>query len=263
MDETYQTYLNRVARLTLPATYTSQLQHIQESPKFKPLPDGSVQAAPFPGYSLVTPPWEEESKDNSAFYVALQELQQKLLQRIDPGLIIPVPPESFHLTLADLIWDSAYRDLERENPEFEEQLQGRIRESFQQYQQSLSNGNPIGWQRLGIMIRPRAVMMCLAPEDENSYKRMLQFRRAVYQNSGLIALGIEQQYHFTAHITLGYFGKISPQLDRDRLADSLSELSQQALAEEVTPMSVRRVELRKFDDMMRYYRQPDWPVLDF
>jgi hypothetical protein len=263
LDETYQTYLNRVARLTLPATYTSQLQHIQESPKFKPLPDGSVQAAPFPGFSLVTPPWEEESKDNSAFYVALQELQQKLLQRLDPGLIIPVPPESFHLTLADLIWDSAYRDLERENPEFEAQLQDRIKESLQQYQQSLSHGNPIGWQRLGIMIRPRAVMMCLAPEDENSYKRMLQFRRAVYQNPGLIALGIEQQYHFTAHITLGYFGKISPQLERDRLANTLSELSQQALAQEVTPLSVRRVELRKFDDMMRYYRQPDWPVLDF
>lgn len=252
-----------MARLTLPAAYNSQLQHIQESPKFKPLPDGSIQAAPFPGYSLVTPPWEEESEDNSAFYAALQKLQQQLLQRLDPGLIILVPPESFHLTLADLIWDSAYRDVERENPEFEEQLQDRIRKSFQQYQQSLSNGKPIGWQRLGIMIRPRALTMCLAPEDENSYQRMLQFRRSVYQNPGLIALGIEQQYHFTPHITLGYFGKVSPQLERERLANTLSELSQQALVEEAGPLCIRRVELRKFDDMMRYYRKPDWPTLDF
>lgn len=84
LDETYQTYLNRVARLTLSATYQSQLQHIQESPKFKPLPDGSRQAVPFPGYTVSSPPWEEES-ESSAFYTPLKELQQQLLQQL--GLI--------------------------------------------------------------------------------------------------------------------------------------------------------------------------------
>jgi hypothetical protein len=113
------------------------------------------------------------------------------------------------------------------------------------------------------MIRPRAIAVCLAPQDENSYQRTLQLRRSIYQNPSLIGLGIEQQYHFTAHITLGYFGDISPQLDRDRLSNTLSELNQQALAEEVSAMGIRRAQLRKFDDMMRYYREPDWPVLDF
>lgn len=262
MDETFQTYLNRVARLTLPATYQSQLQHIQESPKFKPLPDGNRQAVPFPGYSVVTPPWEEEP-EHSAFYTPLQVLQQKLLQHLDPGLIVLVPPESFHLTLADLIWDSAYRDRELENPHFEAQLHDRIRESFQQYQSSHSNGTPICWQLLGMMVRPRAIAICLAPQDEEAYQRMDQFRRYIYQNSSLIALGVEQQYNFTAHITLGYFGEISPNLDREHLAESLSKLSQEALEEEPVPLCARRVELRKFDDMIRYYRKPDWPVLEF
>lgn len=261
MDETYQTYINRVARLTLPATYQSQLQHIQESPKFKPLPDGSRQAVPFPGYTVSSPPWVEES-ESSAFYTPLKELQQQLLQQLDPGLIVLVPPDSFHLTFADLIWESVYRDMERQNPDFDQQLRDRIRESFQQYSKAYSNGTPICWQLLGIMIRPRAIAVCLAPEDENAYKQMLEVRRAIYQNSGLIALGVEQQYHFTAHITLGYFGEISPDLDRDRIADTLSELNQQTLKEEGVPLCVRQVELRKFDDMMRYYREPDWPVLE-
>jgi len=26
---------------------------------------------------------------------------------------------------------------------------------------------------------------------------------------------------------------------------------------------IHRVELRKFNDMTRYYREPDWPILDF
>ncbi len=262
MDETFQTYLNRVTRLTLPATYKTQLQHIQESPKFKPLPDGSREAVPFPGYSVVTPPWEEEP-EHSGFYTPLQGLQQKLLQQLDPGLIVMVPPESFHLTLADLIWDSAYRDMERENPEFEAQLQERLQESFQQYQKLAGEGTPIGWQLLGIMIRPRAIAVCLTPQDEEAYKRIMLFRRAIYQNSRLIGLGIEQQYHFTAHITLGYFGEIPPDLNRDHLADVLSKISQEALAEESVPLCIRRAQLRKFDNMMRYYRQPDWPVLEF
>jgi len=270
LDETYQTYLNRVARLRLPETYHSQLQHIQESPKFKRLPDGSRQAAPFPGYSVVTPPWEEES-GNSRFYESLREIQQQLLQQLDAGLMVPVPPDSFHLTLADLIWDSAYRDVERGNPQFEEQLKERIGGSFQKYQQSHPGGNPICWQLLGLMVRPRAIAVCLAPQDEISYKRLLQFRRSIYQNPGLIGLGIEQQYHFTAHITLAYFGDISPHLERDRISKKLLELSRGALAEEVisetacspSALSIQRAELRKFDDMMRYYREPDWPVLEF
>jgi hypothetical protein len=262
LDETYQTYLNRVARLTLPDTYRSQLQHIQESPKFQLLPDGNREAAPFPGYTVVTPPWGEDPP-NSAFYESLQQLQQQLVQQLDAGLMVPVPPDSFHLTLADLIWDSAYRDAERENPEFEKQLKERIGESFQKSQQFLTGGNSICWQLLGLMIRPRAIAVCLAPTDETSYKRLLEFRRSIYQNPGLIALGIEQQYHFTAHITLGYFGTILPHLDRDRLSNTLLELNREALPEEAIALCIRRAELRKFDDMMRYYREPDWPILDF
>ncbi len=262
MDETYQTYLNRVARLTLPATYKSQLQHIQESPKFKLLPDGSRQAVSFPGYTVCTPPWGEVS-ENSEFYNSLQEIQEQLLQQLAPGLMVAVPPDSFHLTLADLIWDSAYRHAQRENPNFEKHLQERIQESFQKYQQTMARGNPIGWQLLGLMIRPRAIAVCLAPKDEDSYKRMLEFRRLIYQNSGLIGLGIEQQYHFTSHITLGYFGSIAPNLDRDLLANTLSEFNRQSLPLELIPLRIQRAELRKFDDMMRYYREPDWPVLEF
>ncbi|HAX90305.1 MAG TPA: DUF1868 domain-containing protein, partial [Cyanobacteria bacterium UBA11370] len=35
------------------------------------------------------------------------------------------------------------------------------------------------------------------------------------------------------------------------------------LMKEETSFWVRRGELRKFDNMMRYYREPNWPVLEF
>jgi len=72
---------------------------------------------------------------------------------------------------------------------------------------------------------------------------------------------VEQHYHFTAHITLGYFGDLSPNLDRDRFLSTIFELNQQWL-ENSPDFWVHRAELR-FDDMTRYYREPDWPVLEF
>jgi len=261
LDETYQTYLNRVARLTLPATYESKVQHIQDSPKFQPQPGNGRQAVPFPGYTVITPPWEEDS-ENSTFYSSLKDCQQQLLQRLDDGMFVPVPPDSFHLTLADLIWDSAYRDATSQNPEFDVQLRDRISQSFEQYKKSGTNDQPIRWQLLGLMVMPRALGVCLLPKDENAYERILQLRRSIYQNPSLIALGIEQQYHFTAHITLGYFGDISPQLDRDRVSLILSELNHPWL-DSPQELLVHRAELRKFDDMTRYYQEPDWPVLEF
>jgi hypothetical protein len=248
--------------MLLPEAYKSQVQHIQESSKFQ-LDSGVRQAVPFPGYTLITPSADEES-ENSTFYTKLKAYQQELLQLpVNSDLIIPVPPASFHFTLADLIWDSAYRHAYEKNPEFEQQLHSCCNEIFQQYQQSITPGNnPISWQMLGLIVMPRAIAVCLVPKDEHCYEQIIKFRRTIYQNPKLIALGIEQNYHFTAHITLAYFGQISPDLDRGKFSTLLSQLNQQWLSDS-PEFLIHRVELRKFDDMTRYYREPDWPSLDF
>ncbi|WP_377473677.1 MAG: DUF1868 domain-containing protein [Microcoleus anatoxicus] len=261
MDDTYQAYVNRVARLTLLDSYKSQVEHIQESPKFKLDETGVKVAVPFPGYSVITPPAGEDG-ENAALYENLHSCQQRLLQELHPGSLIPLPPDSFHVTVADLIWSSAFQDASDKNPEFELQLRSRMADGFEVAKPVQAGGTSIRWIVLGFMVMTRAIGVCVAPTDENSYKQILELRRSIYQNPDLIGLGIEQQYHFTAHITLGYFGDTGPNLDRDRLCALLSELNDRWLD---TPqeLSVHRAELRKFDDMNRYYREPDWPVFEF
>ena len=246
--------------MTLPESYRSQVQHIQESPKFVPSPEGGRKPVAFPGYTTITPP-SEEDPENNAFYQNLKSCQEQLLE-LEPGLMVPVPPESFHLTLADLIWSSAYLDATSENPEFEVQLRSRMGQIFEQIQPLVSGGNQIRFQLLGLMIMPRAVAVSLVPKDESSYDRIVKFRRAIYQNGDLIALSIEQQYGFTPHITLGYFGDIPGELNRDRLSRNLSDFNLQWL-DNPQELWVQKAELRKFYDMTRYYRQPNWPVLEF
>lgn len=263
MDNNYQTYLNRVARMTLPEAYKSQVQHVQESFKFQPNTEGVRQASPFPGYTVITPPCDEDTT-NSAFYSRLSQYQQQLLELpFNQDLMVLVPVSSLHITLADLIWDSAFRDACQNNPNFEQDLRSCFTEIFQNNQKLLGIGDdPIRWQMLGLLVMPRAVGVCLIPQNEACYSKILNLRRAIYQNPKLISLGIEQHYHFTAHVTLGYFGNIPSDQDRNNLALMFSDLNQQWLSNS-PEVVITSAQLRKFDDMSRFYREPNWPVLDF
>jgi hypothetical protein len=178
-------------------------------------------------------------------------------------LFVSLLPASFHFTLADLIWDNSYVQIKSENSDFDNQLKEQIAASFQQYQQENTLAQAIVWQFWGITIRPRAIMACLAPKDQESYQAIIQLRRALYQNPGLIALGIEQQYDFTAHITLGYFGNIPQDLNRDRLCITLSQINDRLVEKQLPTLTVQRAELRKFDNMIHYYRESDWAAIEF
>ncbi|WP_253188480.1 DUF1868 domain-containing protein [Leptolyngbya sp. 'hensonii'] len=257
--------------MTLPEAYQANAQHIQPSPKFQPQSPGEPwRAVPFPGYTIITPPWEDEVK-NGPFYSRLKQVQQQLLEKLPPNLLIPVPPESFHMTLADLIWDTAYQHAQ-EKPEFEAQLCDCTARIFQQYESADRQVHAMGWQILGFLLMTRAIGVCLAPKEEHSYEEIVQFRRAIYQNPELIALGIEQQYHLTAHVTLGYLGDVPSDLDQDspeskafasHLSHTLTDLNQQWLNDEPHELLIHQAELRKFDDMNRYYRHEGWPVVKF
>lgn len=261
MDENYQTYLNRAMRMTLPETYRSQVQHIQESPKYQPDSEQGFQAVPFPGYTIITPPGHEDANENHALFSKLENFQSQLRQHLGSTTFALLPPSSFHLTLADLIWSDAYRHA-AQDPAFETQLRDRIAAIFQECT-PIAEGKAIRFQVLGLMVMTRAIGVCLAPTDEASYERILKFRRALYQDRDLIGLGIEQQYYFTPHITLGYFGSVPPAEEREALSDIFETLNQTWLDNEPQMYSVFTAELRKFDDMTRYYREPDWAVFKF
>ena len=258
MDESYHTYLSRVAKMTLPATYESQVKNIQESPKFR-LTDGTRQPVAFPGYSAITPPGAEDP-GNSAVFKDFAACQQQLIEKLEADLLVLVDPASFHFTLADLIWDSAYRMASDANPDFESKLIDRIEDSFKIYQDSIVDTTPIRWQIMGLTVRPRAIEVSLVPKDESSYDRIIALRRAIYQNSGLISLGIEQQYYFTAHTTLAYFANVQQEIDRVRLSDTLQEYNMHWL-DHPQEIILAQAQLRKFTDMYTYERQPNFPIV--
>ena len=249
--------------MTLPESYQAQVQYLQPSPKFQRSPDGNgYQPAPFPGYTIITPPWSDETL-NQEFYQPLQALQRELTKQFTADQWMALPPSSFHLTLADLIWDGAYR-IADEDPAFQPKLRESINQSFEMCQSLVSQERVSSWQMVGLILMPRAIGVALLPKDQDSYDRVVHLRRAIYQNSALMALGIEQQYHFTAHITLGYFGEAIAQSERDFIGPLLTDLNQTwSQQDALKTFQVQRAELRQFSDMSNYVREPDWPHLSF
>jgi hypothetical protein len=255
MDDNYHSYLNRVAKLTLPDTYASQISTLQESPKFSLQGQQRVPVS-FPGYSIITPTANQDAA-NSNFYQNLQHCQEQIAKQVAPDMLALVTPDSFHMTVADLVWDNSYHALADHDPSFEDNLRNQIAAGIAGYQST--GTQPVRWQVMGLMLRPRAISVSLVPADEESYDRVLAFRRSVYQNPGLMALGVEQQYHFTAHITIAYFGNVQQEFDQQAFSHLLQDLNMQWI-ESPPELSLSRVELRKFTDMNSYGREENWPV---
>ncbi len=262
MDEAYQSYVEQVARLTQPTVYPTQLKNIQESPKFQWDEQGKVKPRSFPGYSVITPPYQDDTT-NSEFYEHLAETQQRLLNKLPEDWLLPVPARSFHVTLADLIWGDAFERIIEQNPQFESQLKYQIATSFEDFQNHNFTCKPLQWQLLGFIIRPRAIIVALLPKDETSYQQVIQLRRCIYQNQGLLSLGLEQHYYFLAHVTLGYFAREIQESEQDEVCNILTTINDQWLEADPKILTIERAELRRFSDMTSFIREPDFPVVTF
>ncbi len=254
MDGNYQAYINRVVQMTLPTNYDQQLHHIQASPKFN-----QGKPVEFPGFSVITPPWAEETV-NDKMYQSLEKVETQLEEELGKNLFIALPPQSFHLTIADLIWEKTYLNAINENSNFDDLLEKEISKVFQQYQEIIKNLDGLQLEVLGLSIFPRAIAVCLAP-TEASYEPIIKLRQLIYQDERIIKLGIEQQYDFVAHITLGYFGEIEANLDLNQVQSTLTKINDQWLDEAPPLFDLKTIELRKFSDMITYTRQPDWATI--
>ena len=252
MDISYQNYVNKVVPMALTANYKQQLQFIQSSPKFK---DG--QAQEFPGYTIITP-LAKEDQFNQEINKSLQELQDQFKQLLDTDFFVTVPPETFHITVADLIWDKTYIDAVKENQDFDNLLIKELDRVFAESEKELANVNSLDLEVLGISIFPRAIAACFIPTEE-SYKILVKLRQLIYQNEHIIKLGIEQQYDFVGHVTLGYFGEISEDLDDEKLAKTITSLNNNWIKNDLPMFHIKQWELRKFNDMLTYIYQPQWP----
>ena len=156
LDDQYQVYINRLMGMIRLEHYQNQWNHIQPSPKFEVAADGTIQPVVFPGYSIITPPGTEDPL-NAGFFSQLETMQRQIwdsAQGLADGLAVALPAQTFHLTIADLIWDANYRQQIQNIPDYEVRLQNAIADIFSQQP---NTGRPIRLRVLGFIVMTRAI----------------------------------------------------------------------------------------------------------
>jgi len=157
-----------------------------------------AEPIPCPGCTVLAKPFPIEG----GISALLQGWQNTLASR--STAFVPVPPDSFHMTVADLVAGAEYVELRRDGRDaalhqrvqsilathrFEDRLQGII---------------------CGVGAFPISAVAFVDFENSTAYRELLRLRNAIYGDTELSRSGVERRCPFIGHITLGYFESDTP-----------------------------------------------------
>lgn len=258
-DENFEEYRTRIAQSITDADIDNKVLGLKPAGKFRRNAAGIYRPEPYPGYTIITPPFLEET-ENIRTYARLADVQRELLQLVDESIYVPVPVSSFHITIADLISGSGYEN-KVQNSGYEIALRDSVlRVCYRAVDQI--HGCPPSMRICGLTLFPSVIIAIVSIEDEPGYGRLLRLRELIYDDTDLKHLGVSKQFSFTGHVTLAYVEEIPTENSLKKLAQAIKQLNQDFF-DKPLPLKIGTAELRKFEDMSRYYRTAGWANFRF
>lgn len=256
MEKTYGEYNNLIESLLTMEKQGENIRALRPLGHF--IKDGGGQWRPlfYPGYTLITPTFQSETV-NIGTYCALGDIQQILLQKLNPLKVIPAPISAFHATVARLISGTDYENRMKN---------GGDNEFLNEIATALSDIpvlKPVRMTVRGLSVSYNGVIMALiSPETEDDYHRLMNVRNYIYQNKLLQSLGVEPKRLFLGHVTLAYVEEIFGWDDQKDLMEILTALNARFF-EAPLPFVISRAEVRQFDNYLNFTREKNWPTYRF
>lgn len=257
MEDSFMKYNQRIdSILTNMEVFKRSRETWGPAGRFKKDNAGLWEPEDHPGYTIITPTFEDDS-DNVETYTTLGAIRDILLERIVFSKCVPSPVASIHLTIADLIAGKAYKNGIMNTKE--QELLQVLSSVFSQ----LILPGLIRMEVRGVSLFTQGFVIALVGAvDENGYMRLTSLRDVIYRDERLKNLGVVRKFKLTGHLTLAYIEETLSEQDQNQLAETLITLNKQFFATPL-PLNIARAEVRKFDNMTRFYRQREWPVFEF
>jgi len=154
---------------------------------------------------------------------------------------VPVPIETLHMTVADLVSGARYVAIEQ---------RGRTRELEDRVTKLLSawGSDQVIGHVCGIGSFPSVIVAIVDFEDSVAYNRIVDLRDTIYTDPNLASLGVSRVFPFQGHITLGYL-ETAPARNLDQKISELRMQNRFGLAVPITCPSLYR-----FPNMSKYER---------
>ncbi len=136
----------------------------------------------------------------------LEKLQDKI--KGETSRFVPVPPETLHLTVADLLWEERYEVLINSQGS-EIQKTPLFQEIDRLLKRLGGSSTSLSATIVGVGGFP-GVVVALVDFESSDYDRIKSCRDEIYSNFVLANYGVFREYPFLGHVTLGYIEAVPP-----------------------------------------------------
>lgn len=254
MELPFAVYQERQLREISPAGLAARAAKLAPAEQFR-FRRGQWSPAPYPGHAVVS--MVAGPDENRALSEPLREFQRVLLAGLpEPGLLYPLPEESFHQTIANtLSGDNHQRlivdtGLAADYPRI-------VTDTFTDFPVAAESA-PLAMRMVGISIFGTAVGLLGIFNSEKEFQRVLHFRDHFYGHPRIDALGIRRTRPFIGHITLAYVERELDDAARARFVEVIASINR-TIALQVLQFHLNFAELRAYDHLAEFKPLPGLP----
>jgi 2'-5' RNA ligase len=155
-----------------------------------------IEPEPYPGYTVIAKPFPIDQANQQE----LERVQKSLFKSVSG--FVPSPPDSFHLTVAELLSGQTFTALMKQ-PEWDAAFAGRVNDLLDRRAVQDSDMTIRGIIA-GIGAFPGVVVAIVDFDSEIEYGRIIELRNTIYGDRALMSSSVKRSYPFLGHITLGY-----------------------------------------------------------
>jgi 2'-5' RNA ligase len=205
--------------------------------------DSKVQFEPraYSGYTILARPYPIDFANRSK----LEAIQRTLRDNVFG--FAPVPSETFHMTIANLVSGNIYEAIS-ETPNLEPTFRRTI-ETILDDILTPQEEIPLTSHIIGIGSFPGVVVALVDFKRENHYSRIEILRNHIYKNPFLTSSGVRHDRPFLGHITLGYLEAVPP-TGLDNVVSNIR--LQENFSSDDWAFEIREVALHSFRSMSEY-----------
>ncbi len=219
--------------------------------------DGQWTPIPYRGYAMQA--MLSQSRNYASLSLDLQDLQQQLLSLLpDPGCLYPLPPASFHQTVANTFSAGRYQS-QLVDLGLADSFPAIIAERAAQWP-SETTSHPPAMQLVGISLFRTAIGILGVFENELHFDRVLAFRDRFYSDERLAQIGLARTRPFIGHVTLAYLERHLQPREAAQLVEGIDRINQRLRSRRLE-MEMPFAQLHRYEDLSHFATQPDFPKL--
>lgn len=206
----------------------------------------------YPGYTVITPTFPDDI-DNLDSYFTIIKAKGELSDHLDVSKYVESPSHALHMTVARLISGNM----------FLENIEGIREHDFIEAVKAFSEYNKVKaglkFEIKGVTVFPSGVIAAVVSTSyEDDYNALQCLRDIIYNDITLRRFGVERKRGFSGHITLFYVEDSLENKEKEKLIEAVTKTNSKYFKEPV-PFTIKRAELRRFNNFMEFHRNENMP----